>query len=45
MSDTEAADTGFDWSVDYYAEQGVAVRVETADVINENYKVYRIESL
>jgi hypothetical protein len=45
MSDTEAADTGFDWIVDYYAEQGVSVRVEMVDVINENYKVYRIESL
>jgi hypothetical protein len=45
MSDTEASDTGFDWIVNYYAEQGVAVRVETVDVINENYKVYRVESL
>jgi hypothetical protein len=42
MSGTEAADQGFAWLTDYYAEQGVAVRVEEADVINENYKVYRI---
>jgi hypothetical protein len=45
MSDTEAADQGFAWLTDYYAEQGVCVRVEEADVINENYKVYRVESL
>jgi hypothetical protein len=43
MSDTEAGDQGFTWLTDYYAEQGVAVRVEEADVINENYKVYRVE--
>jgi hypothetical protein len=45
MSDTEAADQGFTWLTDYYAEQGIAVRVEEADVINENYKVYRVKSL
>jgi hypothetical protein len=45
MSDTEAADQGFTWLTDYYAEQGACVRVEEADMINENYKVYRVESL
>jgi hypothetical protein len=45
MSDTEAADQGFTWLTDYYAEQGACVRVEETDMINENYKVYRVESL
>jgi hypothetical protein len=45
MSDTEAADQGFTWLTDHYAEQGVCVRVEETDVINENYKVYRVEQL
>jgi hypothetical protein len=45
MSDTEAADRGFDWIVNFYAGQGITVNVEAVDVINENYQVYRIESL
>jgi hypothetical protein len=43
MSDTEAADQGFTWLTDHYAEQGICVRVEEVDMINENYKVYRVE--
>lgn len=42
MSDKEAADQGFDWIIDYYAEQGIAVSVRQSDVINESYAVYEI---
>lgn len=42
MSDTEAQEQGFDWLLQYYAARNQQVAVETEDVINENYKVYRV---
>lgn len=43
VSDTEAGLQGFDWIVEYYAGQGIAVSVEQDDRINEHYGVYRIK--
>ncbi|MBO5472240.1 MAG: hypothetical protein J6A08_00380 [Lachnospiraceae bacterium] len=43
VSDTEAGLQGFDWIVEYYAGQGIAVSVEQGDRINEHYGVYRIK--
>lgn len=42
MSDKEAAEQGFDWIIDYYAQRGVAVSVRQSDTINEYYAVYEI---
>lgn len=43
MSNTEAADQGFDWMIDYYADKGITVSVIRQDTINENYAVYEVK--
>lgn len=42
MSDTEAAEQGFDWLTDYYADHGITVSVQQNDRINNNYAVYKV---
>lgn len=43
MSNVEAADQGFDWMIDYYADKGIVVSVTRSDTINENYAVYEVK--
>lgn len=43
MSDKEAAEQGFDWMIDYYADKGITVSVIRRDTINENYAVYEVK--
>lgn len=43
MSNMEAADQGFDWMIDYYADKGITVSVIQQDIINENYAVYEVK--
>lgn len=43
MSDSEAADRGFEWLTDFYGSQGVGVTVEETDKIGEYYSVYKVK--
>ncbi|MCM1143658.1 MAG: hypothetical protein NC318_09095 [Blautia sp.] len=42
IMETGTADSSTAWMEDYYAEQGIDVGVEQADVITQKYAVYRI---
>lgn len=43
MSDTEAAEQGFGWLTDFYADRGITVSIELSDRINDNYAVYEVQ--